>query len=59
MDEPSTYLDHASQAEIIELIRTIQLKHHLTLIMISHDPEHLEAMSDRILLLKNGRLEER
>jgi ABC-type Mn2+/Zn2+ transport system ATPase subunit len=59
MDEPSTYLDHASQAEIIELIRTIRLKHHLTLIMISHDPEHLEAMSDRILLLKNGRLEER
>ncbi len=59
MDEPSTYLDHASQAEIIELIRTIRLKHHLTLIMVSHDPEHLEAMSDHILLLKNGRLEER
>ena len=59
LDEPSTYLDHASQAEIIELIRTIRLKHHLTLIMISHDPEHLEAMSDHILLLKNGRLEER
>ncbi|MDD4355994.1 MAG: ATP-binding cassette domain-containing protein [Smithellaceae bacterium] len=59
LDEPSTYLDHASQAEIIELIRTVHLKHHLTLIMISHDPEHLEAISDRILLLKNGRLEER
>ncbi|MDI6742052.1 MAG: ABC transporter ATP-binding protein [Smithella sp.] len=59
MDEPTTYLDHGSQAEIIELIKTIRLKHELSLIMISHDPEHLEAMSDRILLLKNGRLEER
>lgn len=59
LDEPSTYLDHESQAEIIELIKTIRLKHHLTLIMISHDPEHLEGISDRILLLKNGRLEER
>jgi ABC-type Mn2+/Zn2+ transport system ATPase subunit len=58
LDEPSTYLDHGSQAEIIELIKTVRLKHHLTLIMISHDPEHLEGMSDRILLLKNGRLEE-
>lgn len=59
LDEPSTYLDHGSQAEIVELIRTVCLKHHLSLIMISHDAEHLEAMSDRILLLKNGRLEER
>jgi ABC-type Mn2+/Zn2+ transport system ATPase subunit len=59
LDEPSTYLDHGSQAEIVELIRTVCLKHRLSLIMISHDAEHLEAMSDRILLLKNGRLEER
>lgn len=59
LDEPSTYLDHGSQAEIIELITTVRLKHRLTLIMISHDPEHLEGMSNRILLLKNGRLEER
>lgn len=59
LDEPSTYLDHGSQAEIVELIRTVCLKHSLSLIMISHDAEHLEAMSDRILLLKNGRLEER
>lgn len=59
LDEPSTYLDHGSQAEIVELIRAVRLKHGLSLIMISHDPEHLEVMSDRILLLKNGRLEER
>jgi ABC-type Mn2+/Zn2+ transport system ATPase subunit len=59
LDEPSTYLDHSSQLEIIELIRSVRLKYRLTLIMISHDPEHLEGMSDRILLLKNGRLEER
>ena len=59
LDEPSTYLDHGSQAEIDELIRTVCLKHRLSLIMISHDAEHLEATSDRILLLKNGRLDER
>lgn len=59
LDEPGTYLDHESQAEINELIRTVCVKHRLSLIMISHDAEHLEAMSDRILVLKNGRLEER
>lgn len=59
LDEPSTYLDHQTQAEIISLIQAVRLQHNLSLIMISHDPEHLEAISDRILLLRNGRLEER
>jgi ABC-type Mn2+/Zn2+ transport system ATPase subunit len=59
LDEPTTYLDHRSQADLIELVDRIRKTRKLSLITISHDPDHLEKIADLTLLMEKGRLEEK
>ncbi|MCL6591316.1 MAG: metal ABC transporter ATP-binding protein [Firmicutes bacterium] len=56
LDEPATYLDRESRDEITALIQKIRAEQGLTMIVISHDPVHLQAMTDRIYSLDNGNL---
>lgn len=57
-DEPTTALDVATQSEILTLLKALQTKLHLALLLISHDPEVLEQFVDRILVMYAGRLVE-
>jgi ABC-type Mn2+/Zn2+ transport system ATPase subunit len=59
LDEPTTYLDHHSQADLIELVAGIRKTRKLSLITISHNPEHLEKIANVTLLLEQGRLREK
>ena len=44
-----------SRAQIIKLLQEIQEKRNLSYIFISHDMNAVRAMSDQILVMKDGR----
>ncbi len=55
LDEPTTYLDHASQSEIMETIHSIHHERELTTFMVSHDSHLVEQYSDKVYLLQDGK----
>ena len=57
-DEPTSALDAATQTEILTLLKTLQAKLEMALLLISHDPGALENVVDRILVMYAGRLVE-
>ena len=57
-DEPTTALDAVTQTEILTLLQKIQSELQMALLLISHDPNVLESMVDRILVMYAGRLVE-
>jgi len=56
LDEPTTYLDIAHQFEVLELIKEINNKMNMTIIMVLHDINHAARYSDDIIVMKEGRL---
>lgn len=57
-DEPTTALDVTIQAQIIDLIRQIQKKLRMSLILISHDLAVIGQVCDRILVFYAGKIVE-
>jgi oligopeptide/dipeptide ABC transporter ATP-binding protein len=57
-DEPTTALDVTVQAQILELLRSLQLKHHMALILISHNLGVVAGMCDRVAVMYAGRIVE-
>lgn len=55
-DEPTTALDVTTQARILSLLQYLQQENNFGLWLITHDPEIVEQMADRVLVLQNGRL---
>ena len=53
-DEPTTGLDPITAKEIIELMRTTQLKYGTSSLIITHDVDCARVISDRIILLIDG-----
>ena len=59
LDEPTSALDRTVQSQIINLLRDMQRRHELTYLFVSHDLAVVRAMSDEILVMKNGQVVER
>jgi peptide/nickel transport system ATP-binding protein len=57
-DEPTTALDVSTQKEILELLRSIQRRRKMGLILITHDLRVAFSMCDRIYVLYAGRVVE-
>jgi len=57
-DESVSALDVSVQAQVLNLLKTLQQRHHLTYLFISHDLSVVKFMSDRILVMNRGRIEE-
>ena len=54
LDEPTLGLDVIARSELWELIRS--LKGKITIVLTTHYMEEAEALSDRIAIMKDGRL---
>ena len=57
-DEPTTALDATTQKEVLRLLLNLKKQASLTLLFVTHDLNIAAAISDRILVMKNGRLVE-
>ena len=57
-DEPTTALDVTIQAGIIDLIKSLQKKFNMGLLLISHDLNMVKKIADNIAVMKNGVLVE-
>jgi phospholipid/cholesterol/gamma-HCH transport system ATP-binding protein len=56
-DEPTTGLDTATAKEISELIVSLQKKNKISSIIITHDMACAKITADRIVILKDGKIE--
>lgn len=56
LDEPTTYLDISHQLEVMELVKELNAKYNMTVIMVLHDINQAAQYSDRIIVLKRGTL---
>ena len=56
LDEPTSALDVSIQNQILEMLNYLQKKFDLSYIFISHDMNIIKAMSDYILVLRNGKI---
>ena len=56
LDEPTTFLDIKCQFEILELIRKLNRERNISVLMVLHDLSLASVFSDRMLLLKDGKI---
>ena len=57
LDEPTSALDAEAKDGIEKLILTVQKQNGLTCVMVSHDLAQAARIADRIMVMKNGRLD--
>lgn len=57
-DEPTTALDVTIQKNILELIRTLQEKHGMSVLFISHDLGVVAEIANRAIVMLNGEIVE-
>ncbi|MBD8120359.1 ABC transporter ATP-binding protein [Pseudomonas lutea] len=58
-DEPTTALDVTIQAQILELMRELQQQFSTSLLLITHDMGVVAEMADEVVVMNQGRMEER
>jgi len=56
LDEPTTYLDIYYQLEILELVKRLNEAFAITIVMVLHDINQAIRYSDRIIVMKDGRI---
>ncbi|HEY1503634.1 MAG TPA: ABC transporter ATP-binding protein [Stellaceae bacterium] len=58
-DEPTTALDVTIQAQILKLLKDLQARFGMALLLITHDLTIVRKMADRVVVMTDGRIVER
>lgn len=58
LDEPTSSLDRTVQAQILALLKSLQQKHQLAYIFISHDLQVVRALCHQVIVLRQGEVVE-
>lgn len=58
MDEPLSNLDAQLRGEMRREIRALQQRLNITMVYVTHDQTEAMTMADRVVLLRNGRIEQ-
>ncbi len=59
LDEVSTGLDVSVQAKVLDLIKSLQQELNISMIVVSHDLGVIRLLTNRTMVLKNGRIVEK
>lgn len=57
-DEPTTALDVTIQAQVLDLIRSIQQARNMGILFITHDLAVAHQVADRVIVMKHGKIVE-
>ena len=58
LDEPTSALDMLIQSQMVDLLRELQKRRNLTYLFISHDLRVVAALASRLLVMRQGKVEE-
>ena len=58
LDEPTSALDMLIQAQMVELLRSLQKRCNLTYLFISHDLRVVAALASRLVVMRHGKIME-
>ncbi|MEL6288921.1 MAG: ABC transporter ATP-binding protein [Pseudomonadota bacterium] len=59
LDEPTSALDMSVQSQIVDLLRALQKRHNLAYLFISHDLKVIRALSNEVIVMRQGEVVER
>ncbi len=57
-DEPTTALDATTQAQILSLLKRLQARYQMSILLITHDLGVVKVMADRVCVMYAGQLVE-
>ena len=58
LDEPTSALDMSVQAQVVDLLRDLQVKHDLAYLFISHDLKVVRALANEMIVMRMGKVVE-
>ena len=58
-DEPTTALDVTIQKQIVELLKSLQERHQMSVLFITHDLALVSEIADQVIVMRHGEVQER